>query len=52
MIEEVRDFMEKQVKELLVYDEQLGWKLVKKTMVYEDRLRVKSKSGLQMDMKG
>ncbi len=39
-IEEMSDFLEEQVNEPLVYDEQLVRRLVEKITVYEDRLMV------------
>lgn len=42
-IEKMRPFLEKQVNEPLAYDEQLVRRLVKKVMVYEDRLTVDCK---------
>lgn len=47
-IEEMRAFLEKQVNEPLGYDEQLIRRLVEKIMVYEDRLMVEFKSGLEI----
>ncbi len=48
----MNDFLEKQVNEPLVYDEQLIRKLVEKIMVYEDKLVVEFKSGLEADVEG
>ncbi len=50
-IEEMCAFLEKQVNEPLVYDEQLARRLVEKITVYEDRLMVEFKSGLEIDVK-
>ena len=47
-IEEMRAFLEKQANELLGYDEQLVRRLVEKITVYEDRLMVVFKSGLEI----
>ncbi len=49
-IEEMRGFLEKQVNEPLAYDEQLVRRLVEKVTVYEDRLTVEFKSGLEIDV--
>lgn len=49
-IEEMRKFLEEQVNEPLAYDEQLVRRLVEKIMVYEDRLVVEFKSGLEIDV--
>ena len=49
-IEEMRGFLEKQVNEPLAYDEQLVRRLVEKITVYDDRLTVEFKSGLEIDM--
>ena len=49
-IEKMRAFLEKQVNEPLGYDEQLVRRLVEKIMVYEDRLMVEFKSGLEIDV--
>lgn len=49
-IEEMRAFLEKQANEPLGYDEQLIRRLVEKIMVYEDRLTVGFKSGLEIDV--
>ncbi len=49
-IEEMRAFLEKQVNEPLGYDEQLVRRLVEKITVYDDRLTVKFKSGLEIDV--
>lgn len=51
-IEEMRAFLEEQVNEQLAYDEQLVRRLVEKIMVYDDRLTVEFKSGLEIDVKG
>ena len=47
-IEEMKEFLEKQVNEPLAYDEQLVRRLVEKITVYEDRLMVEFKSGLEI----
>ena len=49
-IEEMRAFLEGQVNEPLAYDEQLVRRLVEKIMVYENRLTVEFKSGLEIDV--
>lgn len=49
-IEEIKGFLEKQVNEPQAYDEQLVRKLVEKITVYEDRLAVEFKSGLEIDV--
>lgn len=49
-IEEMRAFLEKQVNEPLAYDEQLVRRLVEKITVYDDRLTVEFKSGLEVDI--
>lgn len=41
-------FLEKQVNELLAYDEQLAQRLVEKIMVYDKGLTVEFKSGLEI----
>lgn len=46
----MRAFLEEQVNEPLVYDEQLVQKLVEKITVYEDTLTVRFKSGLGIDV--
>ena len=46
----MRRFLEKQVNEPLVYDEQLVRRLVEKITVYEDRLAVEFKSGLEVNV--
>lgn len=50
-IEEMKDFLDKRVNESLVYDEQLVRRVLEKIMVYEDRMTVESKSGLEIDVK-
>lgn len=50
-IEEMRTFLEKQVNEPLAYDEQLVRRLVEKITVYEDRLTVEFKSGLEINVR-
>ena len=49
-IEEMRAFLEKQGTEVLMYDGQLVRTSVEKIMVYEDRMKVKFKSGLEIDV--
>ncbi len=49
-IEGMRAFLEEQVNEQLAYDEQLVRRLVEKVTVYEDRLTVEFKSGLEIDV--
>lgn len=50
-IEEMRAFLEGQINELLTYDEQLVRRLVEKITIYEDRLAVEFKSGLEIAVK-
>lgn len=47
-IEEMREFLEKQVNEPLAYDEQLVRRMVERITVYEDRMTVEFKSGLEI----
>lgn len=47
-IEEMRAFLEGQVNEPLAYDEQLVRRLVEKIIVYEERLTVEFKSGVEI----
>lgn len=49
-IEEMRAFLEKQANEPLGYDEQLVRRLMEKITVYDNRLTVEFKSGLEIDM--
>ena len=49
-IEEMRKFLETQVNESLAYDEQLVRRLVEKITVYENRLTVEFKSGLEINV--
>lgn len=49
-IEEMRAFLEKQVNEPLAYDEQLVRRLVEKITVYDDRMTVEFKSGLEIEV--
>ncbi|MFG6332428.1 MAG: recombinase zinc beta ribbon domain-containing protein [Lachnospiraceae bacterium] len=49
-IEEMRAFLKEQTNEPLAYDEQLVRRLVEKVTVYEDRLMVEFKSGLEIDV--
>ena len=49
-IEEMRAFLREQANEPLVYDEQLVRRLVEKITVYDDRLTVEFKSGLEIDV--
>lgn len=46
----MRAFLEKQVNESLAYDKQLVRKLIEKITVYEERLTVEFKSGLEIDV--
>ena len=46
----MKTFLDKQVNETLAYDEQLVRRLVEKITVYEDRLTVEFKSGLEIDV--
>ncbi len=50
-IREMCAFLEEQVNEPLAYDEQLVRRLVEKIMVYEDKLTVEFKSGLEINVK-
>ena len=47
-IEEMRAFLEGQVNEPLAYDEQLVRRLVEKITVYDERMTVEFKSGLEI----
>ncbi len=49
-IEEVIVFLEEQRCQLLEYDERLVRKLIEKVTVYENRLTVEFKSGLEIDV--
>lgn len=49
-IEEMKVFLEEQRCQLLVYDERLVRKLIEKVTVYENRLTVEFKSGLEIDV--
>lgn len=49
-IEVMRAFFERQVNEPLAYDEQLVRRLVEKITMYADRLTVRFKSGLKIDV--
>lgn len=49
-IEEMREFLEKQVNEPLEYDKKLVRRLVEKITVYEDKMAVEFKSGLEIDV--
>ena len=49
-IEEMRVFLREQANEPLAYDEQLVRRLVEKIMVYENRLTVEFKLGLEIDV--
>lgn len=51
-IEEMRAFLEKQVNEPLGYDEHLVRRLVEKITVYDERMTVEFKSGLEIDVEG
>ena len=49
-IEEMRAFLKEQANEPLGYDEQLVRRLVEKITVYEDKMAVEFKSGLEIDV--
>ena len=49
-IEEMRDFLREQAYESLEYDEQLVRRLVEKITVYDNRMTVEFKSGLEIDV--
>lgn len=49
-IEEMRAFLREKANESLTYDEQLVRRLVEKITVYDERLRVGFKSGLEMEV--
>ena len=49
-VEEMKAFLQEQVSEALEYDEKLVRKLIEKVTVYEDRLTVEFKSGLEIDV--
>ena len=49
-IEEMRAFLKEQANEPLAYDEQLVRRLVEKITVYEDKMAVEFKSGLEIDV--
>ena len=49
-IEEMGAFLREQLNEPLAYDEQLVRRLVEKIMVYENRLTVEFKSGLEINV--
>lgn len=49
-IDEMRVFLEEQVNETFEYDEQLVRRLVEIITVYEERLIVEFKSGLEIDV--
>lgn len=49
-IEEMKEFLDKQINEPLAYDEQLVRRLVEKITMYDDRLMVEFKSGLEIDV--
>ena len=46
----MKAFLQEQVSEALEYDEKLVRKLIEKVTVYEDRLTVEFKSGLEIDV--
>ena len=48
----MRAFLEKQVNEPLGYDEHLVRRLVEKITVYDERMTVEFKSGLEIDVEG
>lgn len=49
-IDEMRTFLMEQLSESLAYDEQLVRRLVEKITVYGDKMTVKFKSGLEIDL--
>ena len=48
-IAEMTDFLNKQSAELEEYDEQLLRRLIEKVTIYEDKLTVEFKSGIEID---
>ena len=48
-IAEMTDFLNKQSAELEEYDEQLVRRLIEKVTIYEDKLTVEFKSGIEID---
>ena len=48
-IAEMTDFLNKQTAELEEYDEQLVRRLIEKVTIYEDKLTVEFKSGIEID---
>lgn len=51
-IAEMTDFLNKQSRELEEYDEQLVRRLIEKVTIYEDKLTVEFKSGVEIDVEG
>ncbi|KAF5047863.1 hypothetical protein DSECCO2_455980 [anaerobic digester metagenome] len=51
-IAEMTDFLNKQSAELEEYDEQLVRRLIEKVTIYEDKLTVEFKSGVEIDVEG
>ena len=49
-IEEMKDFLQEKADTLLEYNEQLGRRLIEKVTVYEDKVAVEFKSGLETDV--
>lgn len=49
-IEEMREFLNSQVTEVVEYDEQLVRKLIERVIVYEERFEVGFKSGMTVDV--
>ena len=51
-IDEMTDFLNEQPCELEEYDEQLVRRLIEKVTVYDDKLIVEFKSGIEIDIEG
>ena len=49
-IAEITDFLNEQSYELEEYNEQLVRRLIEKVTIYEDKLTVKFKSGIEIDI--
>jgi site-specific DNA recombinase len=49
-INEMRDFIKDQTEEMIEYDEKLARRLLEKVTVYEDRLTIRFKSGVEVDI--
>ena len=49
-IEEMKDFLQEKADTPLEYNEQLGRRLIEKVTVYEDKVAVEFKSGLETDV--